>query len=94
MNYFAAKLSSDKGMNEAWTEEELQIMQAHSLFYKDLFAKGICKVVGPVLDEDNGRYGFGIIACETIEEAREIVANDPANAIGSYHVAPMLAIFE
>jgi uncharacterized protein YciI len=48
-------------------------------------------IFGPVFDP-KGVYGIGILAVDDEAQVQEIIANDPANALGSYEVALMMPI--
>jgi uncharacterized protein YciI len=63
----------DKDMIEA----EQKVMEQHFLYWKDLFAKGVCLFGGPVLDP-KGIYGVLAIRASTEDEARAIAAADPS----------------
>jgi len=72
------------------TDDEKAIMQKHSVFWDKLLLDGNALVTGPVLDP-NGTYGFAVIFAGSEEEARKLLANDPAQALSKYYYYPMLA---
>ncbi|MDB5150330.1 MAG: hypothetical protein JWQ57_4350 [Mucilaginibacter sp.] len=73
------------------TDDERAIMKAHSDYLKEKMKEGLVLIFGPVFDP-KGVYGIGILAVEDEAQVQEIIANDPANALGSYEVALMTPI--
>ncbi|NPE09016.1 MAG: hypothetical protein GNW80_12100 [Asgard group archaeon] len=63
------------------TEEDNEIMGVHFQYLKDLLAKGKLVLAGPVLNEKKP-MGIMIFECETIEEAKELLDNDPSVKAG------------
>jgi len=47
-------------------------------------------IFGPVFDP-KGVYGLGILTVDDEAQVHEIIANDPANVLGTYEVALMMA---
>jgi uncharacterized protein YciI len=76
------------------TAPEQALMDAHYVYWKDLFAKGVCVFGGPVLDP-RGVYGVLAIEAATEDEARALAAGDPSVKAGLIHteVAEMRAVF-
>ena len=72
------------------TEDERLIMQAHSEYLKGKMKEGLVLIFGPVFDP-KGVYGLGIVVVDDEAQVQEIIANDPANALGTYEVALMMA---
>jgi uncharacterized protein YciI len=63
------------------TEAEQKLMDEHFVYWKDLFAKGVCVFGGPVLDP-RGVYGVLAIRAATEDEARALAAADPSVKAG------------
>ena len=63
------------------TADEGKLMQAHYVYWKDLFDKGVCLFGGPVLDR-KGVYGVLTIVAATEDEATAIAAADPSVKAG------------
>jgi hypothetical protein len=72
-------------------DAERAIMQEHQIYWKDLMQRGIALIYGPVMDP-KGPYGFGVIAVDDEAVVADITAKDPAAAINTYEVYPMMAI--
>ena len=72
------------------TPEEAATMKAHSGFLAEQLARGTLVVAGPVL-APSGAFGMGVFECASVEEARELLAHDPATGLGTYEIAPMAA---
>jgi uncharacterized protein YciI len=70
------------------TAEEGRTMKAHSAFLAEQLASGTLVVAGPVLDP-GGTFGMGVYEHTSREAVEELVARDPAAAIGRYEIAPM-----
>ncbi len=62
-------------------EEERGIMGRHAEYWGALMQKGNVVVYGPVI-EDGHSWGLGVVCCETEEEMRGLIADDPAVASG------------
>jgi len=76
------------------TAPEQALMDAHYVYWKDLFAKGVCVFGGPVLDP-RGVYGVLAVEAATEDEARALAAGDPSVKAGLIRteVAEMRAVF-
>jgi uncharacterized protein YciI len=59
------------------TETELPLMNAHFVYWKGMFDKGVCLFGGPVLDP-KGVYAVMVIQAATEDEARAIASADPS----------------
>jgi uncharacterized protein YndB with AHSA1/START domain len=59
------------------TEPERDAMREHATYWGKHLEAGRAIVYGPVADPKAG-YGMGIIAVESVEQARELEENDPA----------------
>jgi uncharacterized protein YciI len=57
------------------TEEENRVIGDHFRYLKDLLAKGKLLIAGPCEDAS---MGIAVIECGNEEEARKVVAADPA----------------
>lgn len=60
-----------------WREEDEKIMSEHFEYLKSLLANGKLIMAGPALNEQKP-FGLVILHCETLEEANEIMKNDPS----------------
>ena len=90
--YFFLKLNPPRSsFTMDMTEEERKIMQKHIAYWAPYLNDGTMIVFGPVMDPKGG-YGIGVVAVENQEQLNQIVANDPANGLGSYEVYPMMAV--
>jgi len=67
------------------TETELALMNAHFVYWKDMFEKGVCLFGGPVFDP-KGVYGILAIQAATEDEARAIASADPSVKGGVNHI--------
>jgi len=63
------------------TQTEQAVMEAHFLYWKDMFAKGVCLFGGPVLDP-KGVFGILVIKAPTEDRARELASADPSVKAG------------
>ena len=89
--YFAAILPSPRPTFPMdLSDEENQIMQAHSEYWHKLLSNGQGIITGPVLDP-KGAYGFGVVIADSLEEAQLLLESDPAQKIGKYEIYQMLA---
>ena len=89
--YYALKLNPPRAtFFHDITQEELSIMKLHSEYWRNLMSKGYVIAFGPVLDP-KAAYGFGIVEADE-EQVKAFIANDPANALGTYEYHPMLAV--
>jgi uncharacterized protein YciI len=60
---------------------EQKLMDAHFLYWKDLFDRGVCLFGGPVFDP-RGVYGVLAIRAAGEDQARAIAAADPSVKAG------------
>jgi uncharacterized protein len=60
---------------ETMTEEEGKIMSEHFIYLTGLLGEGKLVIAGPEL---SGKFGMGVYETETLEEAQEMLNNDPA----------------
>ena len=60
---------------EAMTPLEKQLMGEHWVYLQEFFATGRLLLTGPCTD---GAFGISIFEAESLEEARQIAANDPS----------------
>ena len=76
------------------TPAEQALMNAHYVYWKDLFDKGVCVFGGPVLDP-KGVYGVLAVEAASEDEARALANADPSVKAGLIHteVAEMRAVF-
>jgi len=89
--YFLLKLNPPRpSFMVDMTEEERQIMGAHVAYWAPYIENGTMLVMGPVLDPAGG-YGAGVIRIESETELQHLLANDPANGLGTFEVHQMLA---
>jgi uncharacterized protein YciI len=63
---------------EGPTREEERIVDAHYNYLKALTEKGVLILAGRTLTTDARSFGIVVFRAETEEEARRIVADDPA----------------
>lgn len=84
MKYWFFTIYKTAKCAEVSGEFALEILQAHTAYFKELGKKGKCMFAGPFADQTTelggGLYGF---ACET-EEARELADKDPLAIEGLY----------
>jgi uncharacterized protein YciI len=89
MAHFFARLTSKRSDFPAdMTPAEGAAMGGHFAFLGELLASGTLVVAGPVMSR-SGAFGIAVIEGESVDAVRELLARDPANAIGSYEVSPM-----
>src|SRR4030095_16527275 len=74
-HFICIKKPPRENFAETMTPEESQIMSQHFLYLKDLMEKGILVLAGP---EISGRFGVSIYEAESIEHAKDLIANDPS----------------
>jgi uncharacterized protein YciI len=76
------------------SESEEKLMGDHFVYWKDLYAKGVCIFGGPVLDP-KGVYGVMAFKAASEDEARALVAADPSVKAGvnKFEVAEMRVSF-
>ena len=90
--YFFLKLNPVRpDFSQTMTDEERQIMMKHVTYWKDLMAKGKVIVFGPVLHPESV-YGIGVIAVNSEDEVKELIANDPASSINHYEYHKLMAV--
>ena len=91
---FAVKSTSNRpDFPNNMTDSEREIMARHSAFWDQLLSDGKALVTGPVQDK-SGTYGFAIIFAENEDAARQLLKDDPAQQLSTYHYAPMLACYD
>ena len=89
MAYFFARLTPQRPNFPAdMTPAEGATMGAHVAFLTEQLAKGTLVAAGPVMSP-GGVFGLAVIEAESLDAVQKLLANDPANAIGSYEVSPM-----
>ncbi|MGA7159480.1 MAG: YciI family protein [Bacteroidota bacterium] len=90
--HFVLKLTPRRpNFAQTMTDEEKQIVQQHTAYWKEYMKKGVMLIFGPVLDP-KGVYGLGIIEVDSEEQIRELMENDPASVIHNYEYCPMKAV--
>jgi hypothetical protein len=90
--YFALRLIPPRPtFVQDMTDEERNIMQQHVAYWGELMKNDIAIVYGPVLDP-NGPYGLGVVAVDSEEQLKNIIANDPALQINKCEYYPMMAV--
>ncbi len=60
---------------EGMTPQEQRLMGEHWVYLQGLFAEGRLLLTGPCTD---GAFGIAIFEAGSLEEARQVAANDPA----------------
>jgi len=75
------------------TDAERAIMMDHIAYWKKYLDDGTMIVFGPVFDPA-GTYGLGIIAVDSEEQAKQLMAGDPASSINTYVYHPMRAVMK
>ena len=73
------------------TDDERNIMQNHVAYWAPFVDDGTVIVLGPVMDPKGG-YGVAVLAVDSEDQVRQLVANDPANGLNSYEIHPMRAV--
>ncbi len=73
------------------TVEERSIMQKHVAYWAPYVDNGTVIVLGPVMDPKGG-YGVAVLAVDSEDQLRTLVANAPANGLNSYEIHPMRAV--
>ena len=76
------------------SESEGKLMADHFVYWKDLYAKGVCIFGGPVLDP-KGVYGVIVFKAASEDEARAMVVADPSVKAGvnKFEVAEIRVAF-
>lgn len=64
-----------------FTKEDEQIMSEHFIYLKGLIAKKKLVLAGPILNEKKPS-GIFIFECATLDEAQELLKNDPSIKAG------------
>jgi uncharacterized protein YciI len=94
MKFYVAKLMPPRpSFVGDMTSEERALMQAHSLYWRELMSKGQVVVFGPVLDP-TGPYGLCVLRLEDAIDPKTVCDADPVIKEGSgfkFQVAPMLS---
>ena len=89
--YFLCKLIPPRPtFAQDMTEAEAKLMQQHAAYWKNLMARGLVIIFGPVADP-KGVYGVAILELEE-EDANGLGADDPtikANVGFKFEVYPM-----
>jgi len=75
------------------SDAERAIMMDHIAYWKKYLDDGTMIVFGPVFDPA-GTYGLGIIAVDSEEQAKQLMAGDPASSINTYVYYPMRAVMK
>ena len=75
------------------TDDERAIMNRHSKFWDKLLSDGSALATGPVQDP-NGTYGFAVVFADSEDAARELLKDDPAQALSVYSYSPMLVSYD
>jgi uncharacterized protein YciI len=89
MPYFVARLVAHRpDFPAGLTPEEAAVMQRHAAFLAEELARGTLVIAGPVLDA-NGVYGLGVFEAPSLDDARALIARDPAQSIGRYEISAM-----
>jgi uncharacterized protein YciI len=73
------------------TEDERNVMQRHIAYWMPYLNDGTLIVFGPVMDP-KGTFGIAVLAVDNQEQARLLVNNDPATALGTVDIFPMKAV--
>jgi len=76
------------GWPDNMTPEEMQVMQNHYYYLKDLVAEKKVILAGPCPE---GRYGLIIVQCTSREEAVELMENEPSvkGGVHTYEMEPI-----
>ncbi|MDE2156844.1 MAG: hypothetical protein KGJ32_13285 [Xanthomonadaceae bacterium] len=95
MNYFLYKLNTPRATFPAdITPVEMELMQEHATYWRDLMNKGLVVAFGPVADP-KGPYGIAIFRLQDSSGADTLGANDPvikANVGFNFEVHPMPSV--
>lgn len=62
------------------TPAETAILADHFRYLEDLAARGVVLLVGRTLNPDDAAFGIVILTAATTDDAREVMAGDPAVA--------------
>jgi uncharacterized protein len=91
LNFFLKLNPPRQSFTVDMTEDERNIMLKHIAYWTPYVKDGTMLVYGPVMDPKSG-YGIGIIAVDSEEQLKQLLANDPASSVGSYEYYPMRAV--
>ncbi len=90
--FFAVYLNPSRSdFATTMTDSERAIMMQHVAYWTEKMKQGKVYAFGPVMDPKE-IYGLGIVAVESEEEMKDIIANDPAGKINRYEYFPMRAV--
>jgi uncharacterized protein YciI len=92
--WFILLIAPRPNFDKDTTPSEQALMDAHFLYWKDLFEKGVCLFGGPVLDP-RGVYGVLAIQAATEDEARAFAGADPSvsSGLNRIELSEMRAVF-
>lgn len=91
MDFFCKLLPPRPSFAQDMTPDEMQIMQAHVVYWREALARGNVVAFGMVADP-RGAFGIGIVRFETEADARAFTDEDPTirSAAGfRFEIAPM-----
>ena len=93
MSYFLCRLIASRPSFPAdMTPAERETMQKHAAYWRELLAQEKAIAFGPVADP-KGVWGLGIVNVRDEQELGELLARDPALAIGMrWEKLPMLSL--
>jgi hypothetical protein len=91
MHYFLKLSPPRASFTSDMTEDERAIMLRHVEYWNPFVANGKVIVLGPVMDP-KGAYGIAVVAVDTEDELKGLIANDPANGLNSCEWYPMRAV--
>lgn len=94
---YILQLTETYTKQENWTDDTNRIVGEHFNYLKGLFEKGIVKFVGKTeydIDHPENR-GISIFEAESLEQAQEIMNNDPCviNGVMKAVVHPFRIVF-
>lgn len=94
---YILQLTGPYTKHENWTDDANRIVGEHFNYLKGLFEAGVVKFVGKTeydIDHDDNR-GISIFEAESLEQAQEIMNNDPCvkNGIMTATVHPFRVVF-
>lgn len=77
------------------SDAERAIMDRHAAHWRPLIESGQMVFFGPVVDDQGGSWGLGIVEAEDEDEVRAVVASDPVviTGTGEIELARMLGGF-
>lgn len=77
-------LSPEYSNPEKWTKETWQTIEVHSQFLSRLGKDGRLVFAGRTLFEPGNKnlFGIAVIVSESLDEAKELISNDPAVTAG------------